>query len=192
MKFSSTEFVKSAVKMEQFPEDTKPLVAFFGRSNVGKSSLINSLTDNASLSRTSRTPGRTQTLNLFLVDRKFYLVDLPGYGYAKLSGGQRAELEKMIFDFIDGAKRLVLAVVIVDAFVGPTPLDIQLLIHLEGRQIPFVVIGNKIDKLSQAERSKFTKVFKEQLPNAAVIPHSSKTTEGRSDIRNAIIAAVKT
>ena len=192
MRIQTAEFVKSVVNPELLPDDGLPQIAFLGRSNVGKSSLINSLTQQKGLSRTSSTPGRTQMVNLFKINRAFYLVDLPGYGYAKASVKNKQEFQNLIRGYLDAATRLVLAVVIIDARIGPTPLDIQILMHMEEKGTPFLVIANKIDKLSKAERKKMTTEIQDALPGATVLPHSAETTEGRGEILEAIQKACKT
>lgn len=191
MEITSAEFVKSVVDPKLLPADNQPQVAFLGRSNVGKSSLINSLTKKKGLSRTSSTPGRTQMINLFKINKSFYLVDLPGYGYAKASVTNKKVFQDLIFGYLDSAKRLVLAVAIIDARVGPTALDLQMLIHLEEQRIPFIVIANKIDKLSRTERTKMFRDLEDKLPGAKILPHSAETSEGRGEILNAIQQAYR-
>lgn len=178
----NAEFIKSAVNVAGLPADGKPQVAILGRSNVGKSTLINSLTGQKGLSRTSATPGRTQLINLFKINNAFYLVDLPGYGYAKAAKHKRDAFQQLIFEYLDRAPLLKLAVAIIDARLGPTDLDLQLLIRLEEANIPFIVIANKIDKLNRSERAKLTRDLADKLPGARVLPHSAKTSEGRDQI----------
>src|SRR5829696_8424202 len=115
MKVTSTKFVKSAFEESQWPRDRRPEVAFMGRSNVGKSSLMNSLLGVKGLARTSSTPGRTQTINFFLINEQFYFVDLPGYGYAKVSKNARHEWGKLIEKYLAEREQLVLSILIVDA-----------------------------------------------------------------------------
>lgn len=188
----SAEFVKSVVDYAELPNDTYPQVAMFGRSNVGKSSLINSITGKKGLSRTSTTPGRTQMINLFKMDKTLWLVDLPGYGYAKASATKRDAFQQLIGDYIDHAERLVLAIAIIDSRLGPTELDIQLLIKLEEKNIPFVIVANKVDKLSQSGRAKLMNMIKDKLPGTHVLFHSAKTGEGRGEISEAIQQARRT
>src|SRR5205085_5180194 len=124
MKLSSAEFIKSAFAEAQWPRGDVPEVAFLGRSNVGKSSLINSLLGVKGLARTSSTPGRTQSLNFFLINEQFYFVDLPGYGYAKRSKEARHEWGKLIEKYLAEREQLVLSILIVDARHEPSPLDL--------------------------------------------------------------------
>ena len=191
MNILSADFIKSVVDPAQLPEDSKPHIAMLGRSNVGKSTLINSLTGKKDLSRTSSTPGRTQLVNLFKINNLFYLVDLPGYGFAKVPAGKRDELQHLIFDYLANAARLKLAIVIIDGRHGPTALDIQMLMHLEENDIPFLVIANKMDKLSQKERAGLTKDLQQKLPGARILPHSAVTKEGRGEILDAIQEACR-
>ncbi len=186
MQAISAEFIKSVVDPSQLPTDERPQIALFGRSNVGKSSLINSLTGKKGLSRSSSTPGRTRTINLFKINNAFYFIDLPGYGYAKASKGTRDAFQSLVFTYLNNASKMVLAIVIIDANVGPTELDIQLLIHLEEKNAPFLIVANKCDKLSQSERSKLMRMLAEKLPGARILMHSAKTSEGRGEILDAI------
>jgi GTP-binding protein len=184
-------FITSSAYPEQIPHGSFPQVALLGRSNVRKSSLINSIARQKGLSRTSSTPGRTRLINLFRFGRAFDLIDLPGYGYAKAPAGEKREFQQRVFDVLDHAERLKLAVVIVDARIGPTPLDIQMLMLLEEKGMPFFVIANKIDKLSGNERIKSLKLIREAIPGATIFVHSAETTEGRNEILAAIQAACK-
>src|SRR5215210_2029416 len=126
MKITSAEFVKSAFDRAHWLDDGRPEVAFLGRSNVGKSSLINSLLLRKGLARTSNTPGRTQSINYFLINEAFYFADLPGYGYAKVSKSMRADWGTMAEEYLAGCRRLALCVQLVDARHQPTALDLQL------------------------------------------------------------------
>ena len=184
-------FIASSAYPEQIPHGAFPQVIILGRSNVGKSSLINSIAKQKNLSRTSSTPGRTRLINLFRFGRLFDLIDLPGYGYAKASKMDKEEFQRRVFDVIHQAERLKLAVVIVDSRLGPTPLDIQMLILLEEKSIPFIVIANKIDKLSGNEKTKAMKIIRDAIPGATIIAHSAETTEGRNEILAAIQSACK-
>src|SRR3954467_10853015 len=126
MKITSAEFVKSAFNRSQWVADGRPEVAFLGRSNVGKSSLINSLLLRKGLARTSNTPGRTQSINFFLINDRFYFADLPGYGYAKVSKSMRADWGKMAEEYLAERHELVLSIQLVDSRHEPTKLDLQL------------------------------------------------------------------
>ncbi len=181
MQIKKAEFVKSVPKTEGLPKDSRPMVALVGRSNVGKSSLINTLTGKKGLSRVSGTPGRTQFINLFSVNDNLYLIDLPGYGYAKTGKAQRVVLQEMIHDFLANAERLKLAIVIVDARIGLTDLDRDMLDLLGGLQIPVVIAANKIDGLSRtAGQAAIQKIEAGVL--ADVVPVSSVTGAGRDQL----------
>jgi GTP-binding protein len=154
MKISSAEFVRSAHAAGQFPRDGYPQVAFVGRSNVGKSSLMNKLLARKGLARTSSTPGRTRAVNFFLINARFYFVDLPGYGYAKISKDERqrwAELVEIYFQHAAPGAQLVL---LVDAKVGATPLDLEAFEYLSGFETPLTVVATKADRVPRGRRSK--------------------------------------
>src|SRR5215210_91782 len=126
MKITSAEFVKSAFDRTHWLTDGRPEIAFLGRSNVGKSSLINSLLQRKALARTSNTPGRTQSINFFLVNERFYFVDLPGYGYARVSKAMRSDWGTMARDYLTDREELVLCIQLIDSRHPPTELDLQL------------------------------------------------------------------
>src|SRR2546429_3247462 len=126
MKIASSEFVKSAFDKSHWVSDQRPEIAFLGRSNVGKSSLINSLLLRRGLARTSNTPGRTQSINYFLINDSFYFVDLPGYGYARVSKTMRADWGKMAEEYLSEREQLALCIQLIDSRHEPTPLDLEL------------------------------------------------------------------
>jgi len=147
VKISSTRFVKSAARPDDFPRDQRPEIAFCGRSNVGKSSLLNTLTNVRGLARTSSSPGRTQTINFFLINDSMYFVDLPGYGYAKVSKKVREGWGPMIEDYLRNREQLELAVMLVDSRMAPTDSDVTMKKWLDYRRIPNTVVLNKTDKI---------------------------------------------
>jgi GTP-binding protein len=148
MRVKSAKFTKSATHPEHYPRDGRPEVAFLGRSNVGKSSLMNSLLGVRGLARTSSTPGRTQLINFFLIDDAFYFVDLPGYGYARVPSDVKKEWGPMVQKYLATRPNLVLSIVITDSRQGPTKLDLQMIEWLQSKGKPFVIIATKADKLS--------------------------------------------
>jgi GTP-binding protein len=145
------EFVTSAVKPEQFPSGALPEIAFLGRSNVGKSSLINALSGQRKLAFTSNTPGRTQTINFYRIDGKYHFVDLPGYGYARVPGAVTREWQAMIESYLTDRASLQLSLLIIDTRRGWMEQDLALKEWLEFHQRPYVVVATKIDKLNQSE-----------------------------------------
>jgi GTP-binding protein len=179
-------FLKSLTKLEDLPSGDKPQVAFVGRSNVGKSSLINHLTSTKNLARVSRSPGRTQTINLFDIDGQFFLVDLPGYGYAKASKEKQDDLFQIVDTYLREAEQLKLVFLIIDARLGPTELDRDMLEFLLSSGVSFVMILNKIDKLSRAERIKLASSLKTTYPGIELIEHSSVRKIGRGEILDAM------
>jgi len=148
MKVSSATFVKSATSPEHYPRDGRPEIAFMGRSNVGKSSLINSLLGVRGLARTSSTPGRTQLINFFLINDAFYFVDLPGYGYARVPRDVKKHWGPMVEKYLATRLGLVLSIVITDSRHEPTELDLLMKEWLEARGKPFIIVATKADKLS--------------------------------------------
>ena len=184
---SSPTFLQSASGLSQLPEDHIPEIAFFGRSNVGKSSLINSILGANKLARTSNTPGRTRLINIFDSGDGFRLIDLPGYGYAKGSKRDVEEFQTLILDYLDGRKNLQLAIIVIDARVGITVRDAAMIQSAEGRGVPYVLIANKIDKLSRTQAMVAIQQIDRDQPNAHIIAHSAETKEGRTEIRTAIM-----
>ncbi|HEX5708214.1 MAG TPA: ribosome biogenesis GTP-binding protein YihA/YsxC [Pyrinomonadaceae bacterium] len=196
MKVASAEFVKSAFEESQWPRAPLPEVAFMGRSNVGKSSLLNSLLGVKGLARTSSTPGRTQALNFFLINRRFHFVDLPGYGYARVPRDVRESWGRTVADYLAKREQLVLSIHIVDSRHDPTKLDLQLREWLRFRAKPFLTVATKADKLSQNELRKSlaraAKVFKEagDTEGGEVVAYSATTGRGRESLWRAIEEAV--
>lgn len=189
MHIKSAKFIKSIVGPDELFEDGKPQIAFIGRSNVGKSSVINALTGQKGLAKTSSFPGRTQQLNLFLINKDFYLVDLPGYGYAKLSKNERANLQKLIgwylFESPHKQKKVVL---IIDADVGPTANDIEMLEVLATHKKNILIVANKIDKIKknhlQSQLQKIQKTFGKHK----ILPFSAEKGLGIQQLRSEIMA----
>src|SRR5690349_10476727 len=143
MKVTEAVFAGGAVDDRGYPRDGRAEVVFLGRSNVGKSSLINSLLGKKKLARTSNTPGRTQQINFFLINEQFYFVDLPGYGYAKLSKTQREQLQRLIQKYLAQREALVLSILLVDSRHLPTDMDLQTKSWFENRAKPFLVVLTK-------------------------------------------------
>lgn len=190
MKVSSAKFVAAAQSPDSFPKDSRPEIVFIGRSNVGKSSLINSLLGVKGLARTSSTPGRTQSINFFLINDEFYFVDLPGYGYAKTSKENRRAWGKLIDKYLAQREQLVLSILIVDARHEPSPLDLQMKSWLQHYGIPYLAVSTKVDKLSSNERWKFRRRSEQILDTERVIPYSSLTGEGANQVWDEIRASV--
>jgi len=194
MKILSAEFVKSCEQPDQFPKDRLPAVAFVGRSNVGKSSLINSLLRRKGLARVSRTPGKTQMINVFLVTtddpkaRRFYVVDLPGYGYAKVAKTVRARWQPLIEQYLTGNDGLRGILLLIDSR-GTERKDAEAVGWLGRSGLPVLLIATKSDKLSRSERaaslSGLRAVF-DLSEDVDVVAYSSVTHEGRDDLWQAI------
>ncbi len=157
------EFLKSAPKWSDCPEPDKPEYAFIGRSNVGKSSLINMLAQRKDLAKTSGTPGKTQLLNVFLMDETWYLTDLPGYGYAKVSKTKRSQFEKMITNYLTQRPNLVNTFVLIDCRIPPQKIDLEFMEWLGENQIPFSMAFTKIDKISSAALQKALLNYKKEM-----------------------------
>jgi GTP-binding protein len=200
MKITSAEFVKSAFEESHWPHAEWPEVAFLGRSNVGKSSLINSLLGVRGLARTSSTPGRTQALNFFLINRRFHFVDLPGYGYARVPKAVRQSWGAIVTNYLAKREQLVLSIQIVDSRHEPTTLDLQLREWLQANEKPFLTVATKSDKLSQNELQKSLAHARKILGVPAlpaggrrgdeVIAYSAVTGRGREQLWRAIEEAV--
>jgi GTP-binding protein len=188
MKIISAEFIKSAFARKDWPADDRPEIAFLGRSNVGKSSLINSLLQRKGLARTSNTPGRTQSINYFLINDSFHFVDLPGYGFAKVSKSMRSDWGKMAEEFLSERDNLALCIQLVDARHKPSALDLQLHEWLVHKDRDYVVIATKADKLSSNELGKQIRLITAEMPGSKVIPYSSQTGKGRDVVWSEIAA----
>jgi GTP-binding protein len=188
MNIRSAKFIKSAVGTDELLENDKPQVAFFGRSNAGKSSVINSLTGQKELARTSSFPGRTQQLNIFLINKSLYLVDLPGYGFAKISREAAEGIQKMItwYLFKSGYEQRAI-VLIIDAEVGPTKLDMEIFYELRGADKKVIIVANKVDKIKKAEYEKKMEKINNAFAGNLIIPYSSKTKTGVSALTLAIL-----
>jgi GTP-binding protein len=182
MKITSAEFIKSGFVEADWPRDEFPEIAFLGRSNVGKSSLINSLLGVRGLARTSRTPGRTQALNFFLVNKRLRFVDLPGYGYARVPRNIRAAWGEMATNYLAKRPGLVLSIQIVDSRHEPTTLDLQLNEWLVANAKPRVVVATKSDKLSQNELRKSLERVRRTMDAERVIAYSAVTGRGRDEV----------
>jgi GTP-binding protein len=177
------EFIVSANRPEQFPADGLPETAFLGRSNVGKSSLINAIAGQRKLAFTSSTPGRTQSINFYRIEGRQYFVDLPGYGYAKVPLAAKNEWAKLINQYLEERQTLQLAFLIVDARRGWMEHDHDLRSWLEARQLPYLVVASKIDKLNQAEQQRSLKAIGEY---AEPLAFSAVTGRGVREIWQAI------
>ena len=190
MKITSAEFIKSAFEPSHWVTDGRPEIAFLGRSNVGKSSLINSLLNRKGLARTSNTPGRTQSINFFLINEAFYFVDLPGYGYARVSKATRSEWRTMAEGYLFNRRPLVLCIQLIDSRHSPTDLDVQLGAWLAHNSMKRLVVATKIDKLSQKEKSRSLAVAALSFPGEKIITYSAKTGLGRDGLWNEIIESL--
>ncbi len=191
MKITSAEFVKSAFERQHWTTDGRPEISFLGRSNVGKSSLLNSLLQRRKLARTSNTPGRTQSINFFLVNDRIYFVDLPGYGYARVSKSMRSDWGKMAEEYLSDRDELVLSIHLVDSRHEPTELDMQLHEWLVTNEKPHIVVATKADKLSKRDLQKSLKLLKSKMSESLVIPYSATTGEGRDQLWGLIEDFVK-
>ena len=188
MNVKQADFVKSAVYEKDYPEQLNNMeFAFVGRSNVGKSSLINSITGRKKLAKTSKTPGRTQLINYFKINNEFFIVDLPGYGFAKVPKEMKAEWGKTMDRYI-ASPRKKLVFVLLDIRRIPSQEDIEMLVYLDHHDIPFKIIFTKMDKVSNNEKFKVMKEIKKKIEfhNEDVFFHSSLSDNGKEDILNFI------
>lgn len=191
MEIKTAEFTISAPMVSMCPKDTKPEYAFIGRSNVGKSSLINMLARNKKLAKTSATPGKTLLINHFIINKEWYLVDLPGYGYAKRSKKEIAKLDQMIRGYILEREQLVNVFVLVDVRLEPQAIDLEFINWLGLSGIPFSIVFTKADKLTNAKvRANVAAYEKKMLETWEEMPPyfitSSEKHEGRDELLNYI------
>lgn len=191
MNLRNAQFIRGIIGTSDIINDTKGQIAFIGRSNVGKSSLINSLVGNKNLARSSSTPGRTQQINFFLIDQKVYFVDLPGYGYAKTSEKQREKIRKMIIWYLTyGEINHKKVVLIIDAKVGLSGFDLEMVGILKKEDTNFMIILNKSDKLKQGELVVALRETKDKVNNEGIkiITYSSKNQKNKREVINEIFS----
>ncbi|MBI3949154.1 MAG: YihA family ribosome biogenesis GTP-binding protein [Acidobacteria bacterium] len=186
MRIRSAQFISSVHRRDDFPKDRRPEITFLGRSNVGKSSVINALLKRPSLARTSSTPGRTQAINFYLINEDFYFVDLPGYGYAKVPEALRRSWKALVEAYLTDRRRIVLGILIVDARHEPKPLDVQMRDWLTDASVPYIVVLTKADKLSRNELARSVGLAKSVFPQVEVIPFSAVTHLGAPEVWRAI------
>jgi GTP-binding protein len=191
MKILSAEFVKSAYDRQHWTTDGRPEIAFLGRSNVGKSSLINSLLQRKGIARTSNTPGRTQSINFFLINDSFYFVDLPGYGFAKVSKAMRQDWGTMAEEYLAERNTLALSIQLIDARHEPTALDKQLNEWLVYNEKPFLTVATKADKLSRSQLNKQMKAIDGLLAGGTVLAYSSESGYGKDALWDQISSAIR-
>jgi GTP-binding protein len=183
------EFVSSFVDMKSLPDNGLPEIALVGRSNVGKSSLINKVVNRKNLAKSSSTPGKTRTLNYYLINSVFYMVDLPGYGFARVSKGERDKWGKMIEKYLSSRQQLRGVIQLLDIRHPPTENDIMMKQWLEHFEIPILLIATKTDKVSRNEKSKNLAVIKKSLnlePDQMPITFSAETGEGVNEVKEAL------
>lgn len=193
MNFNNVEFVISAAAVKDFPGNGLPEIAFAGKSNVGKSSVINRVLQRKNFARVGEKPGKTVHINYFLLDKQCYLVDLPGYGFAKVSQSEKDRWAKLMEAYF-AENRIDLGVMIVDARHAPTNNDITMASWFLNSGRPFVVVANKLDKLKKSEIEPNLQLVRETLEldeNATLIPFSAEKGTGRDELLQAILSGIK-
>ncbi|CDQ18197.1 GTP-binding protein [Halobacillus karajensis] len=182
MKVNSADIVISAASKKQYPKEPMPEIALAGRSNVGKSSFINKMIQRKNLARTSSKPGKTQTLNFYIINERFHFVDVPGYGYAKVSKKERAKWGEMMEEYFAEREQLKATALIIDIRHKPTEDDQLMYDYLKHFDLPVMVIATKLDKIKKGQRKKQLKMIQDVLEmeeEDALIPFSSETGEGK-------------
>jgi len=189
MEIKSATFVKGIIGTDAILGDKYPQIAFVGRSNVGKSSVINSLVLSKGLVKSSSTPGKTKEINFFLINKENYFVDLPGYGFARMGVKGAEKIRKLILWYLgSGEAKVKLVVLIVDLGVKPMPHDKEMADILRAENINFVVVGNKVDRLNQHERAHNMKQLEAAL-GTTILPYSARTKAGRENLLDVISQA---
>lgn len=193
LNFNDVNFEKSVGNLKQLPSDGLSEIVFSGKSNVGKSSLINKILNRKSLARVSTKPGKTVNLNLYNL-KKIRFVDLPGYGYAKVSFSEKKRWSDLVEGYFDSSKNISLVVQIIDVRHSPSVLDFQMMDYLYDRKFPFVIVASKVDKLNKTQRTEREKSLIEELSKYVDVPviiFSSVTGEGIEKIKNMISDCIK-
>lgn len=191
LNWNRAEFIRSAVKPADFPRDALPQVVFSGRSNVGKSSVINRLLSRKNFARVGSAPGKTTHINYFLIDRQLYLVDLPGYGYAKVSQAERARWGKLIEAWFADSSLMALGIMLVDLRHKPTQDDITMGQWYAASGKPYVVVANKLDKVKKSQLADNIALIREtlELPDdVKLIPFSAEKGDGKQELLGEILA----
>ena len=189
MKINNVDLTISAVRQSQYPTDDKPEFLLVGRSNVGKSSFINSIIERKNLARISSTPGKTQTLNFYFVNEDFYLVDVPGYGYATVSKEVQAKFGMMIEEYLENREYLKRVYMLVDFRIKPTQDDLLMYNFLKYHNLPVTIVATKVDKVSKNDREKQVNLINNELnivEGDRLVLFSNKTKLGKADIQKEI------
>jgi GTP-binding protein len=196
MVIKQAEFISSITDIRSLPRDGRPEFAFIGRSNVGKSSLINMITNRKQLAKTSSSPGKTQTINHYLVNKSWYLVDLPGYGYASVSKATKKGFGKIIDNYLRSGTHLYCLFILVDLRLEPQPIDLQFINWVGGQQIPIAILFTKADKLSSSKGTEKRRDFERdllktwsELPPGFIT--SATTKKGKADVLTFIEKALR-
>lgn len=187
MKITSAKFIQGIVGPADILSNGTPQIAFIGRSNAGKSSLLNTLTNSKKLAIASKTPGRTREINVFLINGTHYFMDLPGYGYAKAGGDTIKKIGDLISWYIFDSDYNAKIVLLIDAVVGPTKDDLHILQELEAEQKDIVIVANKVDKIKKSHYLKHMQGLRDKLPTHELIPFSSKTEVGVQELTDALL-----
>ncbi|MBI3587370.1 MAG: YihA family ribosome biogenesis GTP-binding protein [Ignavibacteriales bacterium] len=189
LKINTAEFLQGVADLRQLPKNELQEILYIGRSNVGKSSLLNKVCGRKSLARSSSTPGKTREINYYIINNAFYFVDLPGYGYAKVPEQMRAGWKRLIEDFLKRGGPIALAMQLIDSRQEPTPLDLMMMDWLDYYEIPYLLVLTKADKLPASKLTKQLDAYKVRFNNQltegscrGIIPFSIMTGEGRSDL----------
>ncbi len=183
MNISKAEFVKGVIGDDYGTKDDLPCFAFFGRSNTGKSSVINSLTGKKNLVKSSKRPGKTRQANFFRINNSFYFVDFPGYGYAKLSISERNKMIKRILWYVEFSNKRPEAIfLIIDANVGLTDIDQDMIKILKANNHQIVIVANKVDKISKSSLKERILLIQKQAENLPVFEYSAKTGQGKEEL----------
>ncbi|HPS74975.1 MAG TPA: ribosome biogenesis GTP-binding protein YihA/YsxC [Oscillospiraceae bacterium] len=193
LNINNAEFIKSAAAPEGFLRDSLPSIVFAGKSNVGKSSVINRLLNRRNFARVGEAPGKTIHVNYFLIDRRVHFVDLPGYGYAKVSQEERQRWSQLMEDFFSDPARITLGVMLVDARHRPTADDVTMAEWFKASGMPLTVVANKCDKLKKSEIGPNLALIRETLAlpeSVSLIPFSAQNGAGRDTLMNEILHRV--